>query len=99
VADERRGGDDGGTGEIAFAAEPHAILPVAVERRDRALTLHERVRTLSEAGTAPRLANRAAARTKDVGDRLAIETRIGPLDLTADAARAREDHELPGRAI
>ena len=31
VADERGRGDDGGAGEIAFAAEPHPVLPVAVE--------------------------------------------------------------------
>ena len=37
VAEQRRGGDDGGAGEVAFAAESHAVLPVAVERRDRAL--------------------------------------------------------------
>ena len=39
VAGERRGGDDGGAREVAFAAEAHAVLPVAVERRDRALAL------------------------------------------------------------
>ena len=36
VARERRGGDDGGTREVAFAAESHPVLPVAIERRDRA---------------------------------------------------------------
>src|SRR5215510_10866895 len=97
VADERRGGDDGGAGEIAFAAEPHAILPVAIERRDRALPLDERVRSLTEARSAPRLANRAADRAEDIGDRVAVEARVGPLDLPADAARAREDDELSGR--
>src|SRR5437764_2793468 len=39
VADERRRGDDGGTGKIAFTAETHAILPVAVERSNCALPL------------------------------------------------------------
>src|SRR5262245_59992152 len=90
VADERRGGDHGGAGEVAFAAEPHAILPVAIERRDRALPFHQRVRPLPEAGTAPRLANRAADRPEDVGDRAAVEARVAPLDLPADAARALE---------
>ena len=37
VAEQRRRGDDGRAGEVAFAAEAHAVLPVAVERRDRAL--------------------------------------------------------------
>src|SRR6266852_2394073 len=50
VTNQRRRGDDDGAGEIAFAAEPHAVLPVAVERRDRALSLLERVGTLSEPG-------------------------------------------------
>src|SRR5258708_26422851 len=57
VADERRRGDDGGAGKIAFAAETHAILPVAVERRDCALPLDQRVRTLARAPTPPRLAH------------------------------------------
>src|SRR6185295_5757563 len=82
-----------------FAAEPHAVLPVAIERRDRSLALHERVRSLSEARPAPRLANRAAHRSKDVGNRLTVEARVGPLDLTSDAARARKDHELLRRVI
>ena len=64
VADERRGGDDGRAGEIAFAAEAHAVLPVAVERRDRALPFLERVRPLAEARPAPRLADLAADRSE-----------------------------------
>ena len=57
VADQRRGGDDGGAGEVAFAAESHAVLPVAVERRDRALARRQRVGALAEARAAPRLAD------------------------------------------
>src|SRR6188474_2697459 len=55
VANQRRRGDDGWAGEIAFATDAHPILPVAVEGRDRALSLGERVRSLAEAGTAPGL--------------------------------------------
>ena len=36
VARERRCCDDGGTCEVAFAAEAHPVLPVAIEGRDRA---------------------------------------------------------------
>src|SRR6266850_714553 len=59
IADERRGGDDGGAGEIAFAAEPHAVLPVAIEGGDRALTLRQRIGSLAEARSAPRFPDRA----------------------------------------
>src|SRR4026209_395672 len=37
VADEGRRGDHGRARQVAFAAEAHAVLPVAVEGRDRAL--------------------------------------------------------------
>src|SRR5262245_7648241 len=47
VADQRRCGDDRGTGEITFAAESHAVLPVAVERRNRALPFRERIGSLA----------------------------------------------------
>src|SRR5476649_199194 len=60
VADERRRGDDHRAREIALAAEAHAVLPVAIERGDRALPLLEGVRTLTEARAAPRLADLAA---------------------------------------
>src|SRR3989475_2720355 len=99
VADERRGSDDGGAREIAFAAQSHPILPVAIERGDRALTLLERVRALAEARPAPRLTDRAANGSKHVGDRLAVEPRIRPLDLAPHAAGAPEDHELLRRVI
>ena len=36
-AEQRGGRDDGGAREVALAAETHAVLPVAIERRDRAL--------------------------------------------------------------
>src|SRR2546425_3547497 len=91
VANERRGGDDGRAGEIAFATESHAVLPVAIERRDRALTSRQGVGTLAEARPAPRLADGTADGSKDVGDRLAVEPRIRPLDLAPHAAGARKD--------
>src|SRR5215467_3004650 len=94
IADERRRGDDGGTRQVALAAEAHAILPVAIERRNRALAFDQRIRPLSEAWAAPRLDDGAAHRSEDVGDRLPVQPRIRPLDLTADPARAGEDHEL-----
>src|SRR6185436_17239994 len=94
VAEQRRRGHDHRAGEVAFAAEPHAVLPVAIERRDRALAFFERIRSLAEAGAAPRLANLPADRAEDRRDRLACQPCIGTLDLQPDAARAREDHEL-----
>src|SRR5258705_347298 len=39
VAGERGCGHDGRTRQVALAADAHAVLPVAVERRDRALPL------------------------------------------------------------
>src|SRR5262245_50798462 len=93
VPDQGRGGDDRWAGQVTLAAEAHAVLPVAIERGDRTLTLDERIGTLTEAGPAPRLTNLAAGRSKDVGNRFAAEARIGTLDLRADAARAGKDHE------
>ena len=55
--EQRRRGDDRGAREVAFAAESHAVLPVPVERRDRALPRTERIRPLSEARSAPGLAD------------------------------------------
>src|SRR5438046_9460019 len=60
VADERRRRDDGGTGEVALAAEPHAVLPVAIERRDRALPRVQRIGTLAQAGSPRGLTDVAA---------------------------------------
>src|SRR5256885_3067476 len=94
VAHQRRCRDDGGTGEIAFAAEAHAVLPIAIERGDGALPFAQRIRTLAKAGAAPRLANRTADRSEDVRDRLAAQPRVGTLDLMADAARSGKDDEL-----
>src|SRR5688572_2616780 len=91
VADERRGGDDGGAGEVAFAAESHPVLPVAVERGDGALARSQRVGALAETGTTPRLADLAAGRAEDFCDRLTAEPRIRLLDLAADAARPRKN--------
>src|SRR5262249_55085068 len=93
VADERRRRDHGRAREIALAADAHAVLPVSIEAGDRALARRERVGTLAEAGSAPGLADLAADRTEDLGDRLAREARIGRLDALLDAARAGEDRE------
>src|SRR5437763_14064298 len=93
VPDERRRRDDRGTCQEAFAADAHPVLPVAVERRDGALSFLQCVWTLAEARTAPRLANLAANRAKDTGDRLTVEPPIGALDLSCDAASPWKDHE------
>src|SRR5262245_11269242 len=93
VPDERRCGNHGGARKVAFAANAHAVLPVAVERGNRPLAGVQRVGTLTEARTAPRLANLAARGSKHVRDRFAAEPRIGTFDLPRDAARSREDHE------
>src|SRR5258706_15927168 len=77
VAKQRRRGDDRRTREVAEATDAHAVGPVSVERRDRALAFLESVGPLAEARTAPRLADLGAGRAEDVGDRLAIEARIG----------------------
>src|SRR5262245_15209380 len=53
VSNERRRCDDGRTREVPFAADAHAVLPVAIERRDRALARIERVLALAEARSAP----------------------------------------------
>src|SRR5258708_28160221 len=53
VAEQGRRGDDGPAREIALAALAHAVLPVAIERRDRALALLESVIALAEARSAP----------------------------------------------
>ncbi len=50
--------------QIAFAADAHPILPVAVERRNRTLAACERVGPLPEARPAPGLANLAADRSE-----------------------------------
>ena len=54
----------------------------------------ERVGALAEARTAPRAANLAADRAKHVGDRLAVQPRIGLFDLLLDAARSGKHDEL-----
>ena len=96
VAGERRGGNHRRRCEITFAADAHAVLPVAIERGDRALTLRERIGPLAEAGTAPRLANLTADRPEHAGNRFALETRIGPFDPMCDAARTGKHDERPG---
>src|SRR5207249_2517549 len=76
----------------------HAVGPIAVERGDRALAAGERIRTLTEARPAPRLADLPSHRLEHLGDALAAEARIRHLDLPPHAARPREDHELAHRA-
>src|SRR5262249_54093670 len=75
-------------------ADAHAVLPVAIERRDRALARIERVLTLTETRSAPRLANHGSSGAERVRDRLAAKTLIGPLDLAANAAGSRKHLEL-----
>src|SRR5262249_40114013 len=94
VADQRGRGDDRGTGEITPAAETHAVLPVAVERRDRAPPRREGGGPPAEARTAPPLPDLTADPPEGVGDRLTAQARRGLFDLTADAAGARKDPEL-----
>src|SRR3954447_1203226 len=68
VADQRRRGDDDRAREVALPAEPHAVLPVASEWRDRALPFFERIRSLAEARPAPGLPNLPSDRAEHVGD-------------------------------
>src|ERR1700741_185921 len=70
-AEKRGSRDDRGAREGAFPAVSHAILPVPVERRDRALPGGERVRPLPEARPTPRLADLAADRSEHFRDRFA----------------------------
>src|SRR6185436_15021664 len=92
-AHERRRGDDRRTREVALAAKTHAVLPVAIERRDRAFAGMQRVGTLAEARAAPRTADFAADRSKHGRDRLAVEPRIRTLDLLRDTTRSGKDHQ------
>src|SRR5437867_1027326 len=98
VAEQRGRSDDRGAREIAEATDAHTVGPVSIERGDRAFALAERVGPLTEAGSAPGLADLGARGAEDVGDRLAAEPRIGLLDIALDAARAGKHDELLGRA-
>src|SRR5438093_8426079 len=98
VAEQRGRSDDRGACEIAEATNAHTVGPVSIERGDRAFALPERVGPLTEAGSAPRLADLRARSAEDVGDRLAAEPRIGLLDIALDPARAGKHDELLGRA-
>src|SRR5262249_62071886 len=91
VTDEGGGRDAGGARKVAFAAEAHAVLPVAVERRDGALARRQRVGPLSEARAAPRLPDVTADRAEHVRDRLPAQARVGLPALAADPARAGAD--------
>src|SRR5438105_968104 len=94
VAEQRRRRDDRGAREVALAADAHPVLPVAVERRDRALTLSERVVALPEARAAPAHPDLPADGPQHVRDRFAAEPRVRPLDRVLHRARAGEDHEV-----
>jgi len=84
-----RGGDHGRTGEVALSPQPHPVLPIPVEGRNRALPLGQRVGALSEAGAAPGLADLPTHRTKHRGDGFTPQTRIGPLDQDASPCRCQ----------
>ena len=86
VADERGCRHDRGAGEVAFAAQSHPVLPIAIERGDRALAARQRVRALAETRPAPRLADLAAHRPEHRRNRFAAEPRVGHFDLPAHAA-------------
>src|SRR6266540_1681638 len=79
VADQCRGRDDRGAREVAFAAEPHPVLPVPVERGDGTLAGGQRVLSLAEARPAPRLPDLPSDRAEDRRDRLAVQAGIRQL--------------------
>src|SRR5207247_428616 len=86
IAEQRGRRDDRRTREVAETAHTHAVCPVAIERGDRALTLLERIGSLTETRAAPGLADLGASGAEDVGDRFAAESRIRLLDVALDAA-------------
>src|SRR4051794_23522426 len=94
VSNQGRRSHDDRAGQVAFSTESHSILPVAVERGDRALAFDERGRSLSKARTAPRLTNLASDRAKHVGDRVAAKAHVGAFDLKTHATRSGEHDEL-----
>src|SRR6185295_19104887 len=76
-----------------FATKTHAVLPVAIERRNRALARVQGVRPLAEARPAPRTADFAADRSKHGCNGFTIQPRIRALDLLRDAARSGKNHQ------
>src|ERR1700730_8983480 len=94
VTNQRGRGDDRRAREVAFAANAHPVLPVAIERGDRALPSPERIRTLTETGAAPRLPDLTPDRTQHVRNGFTAETRLGSFDLTPDATGPLEDDQL-----
>jgi hypothetical protein len=86
IASERRSGHDGRAGEVTLAANAHAILPIAIECRDRALTRLERIWPLTEARTAPRLSNLTARVTENGSNRLAAESNVRSLNQSGHTA-------------
>src|SRR6059036_2515503 len=94
VPGQRRGCDDGRAGKVALAADAHPVLPIPIEGRDRALSLGERIGSLTEAGSAPGLPDLASGPAEYGSDRFAPQPRIGSLDQPLHGAAAREYHEL-----
>src|SRR5207245_4585462 len=60
------------------------------------LALFQGIRTLPEAGAAPRLTNLPTHGPQDRCDRLAVQTRFRVFDVALDAAGSGEDDELLG---
>ena len=86
VAGERRSGHDGRAGEVTLAANTHAILPITIEGRDRALTRLERIWPLTKTRAAPRLSNLTARLTEHGSNGLAAEASVWSLNQSSDTA-------------
>src|SRR5207248_4693318 len=93
VAEQRRRRDHGRARQVTEAADPHAVLPVAIDRRDRSFALLERIRTLAETRAAPRLADLPAYGAEHGRDRLTVEARLRVFDVALDPARPGKDDE------
>src|SRR5207247_926240 len=85
--------DDGRTREISLTADAHPVLPVAIERGDRALTLCERIVALPEARAAPAHPDLPPDGPQHVRDRFAAEPRIRAFDRVLHRPRAGEDRK------
>src|SRR5258706_9672914 len=68
VTGKRGCSNDSRAGEIAFAPNAHSVLPVPVERRNRAFAFRKRVGSLAETGSAPRGTDLTADRSKHGGN-------------------------------
>src|SRR5438132_11108792 len=60
ITGKSRRGHDGRAGQVSFAADAHPVLPVPVERGNRAFAFRKCIGPLAETGTAPRCADFAA---------------------------------------